>query len=95
MFGTVLLCWCKVKKNKKNPPDSDGCLSDCCDHCARSLSRALSAPSGGGHGGADGEMLVLSAEQMNYTGGLMSFSFEEPSTVMQPLMLGPSTAGDP
>lgn len=79
-----------VRSKKKKPPDSDGRLSDCCDHCARSLSRALSAPSGRGGDGADGEMLVLSAERMNYTGGLMSFSFEGPSTVMQP-----STAGDP
>lgn len=86
------------KKNKKNPPDSDGRLSDCCDHCALSLSRALSAPSvGGGDGadGADGEMVVLSAERMNYTGGLMSFSSEGPSSVTQPLTLRPPTAGDP
>lgn len=37
---------------------------------------------------------MLSAEQMNYTGGLMSFPFEEPSTVIQLFMPRPSTTGD-
>lgn len=100
MFGTVILCWCEVKSktkqtNKNKTPGSDGRLSDCCDHCARSLNLSIVSTICGGVGsGADGEMLVLSAEQMNYTGGLMSFSFEEPSTVIQPLLLRPSTTGD-
>lgn len=36
---------------------------------------------------------MLSAEQMNNTGGLMSFPFEEPSTVIQLSKAGPATTG--
>lgn len=65
MFGTELSGWCneeKEKKKKKRTLDSDGCVSECRDQRARSLSQALSAPSGGGGAvvmGVGGSAVVL------------------------------------
>lgn len=74
-------------------PGPSSCVSGCRGNRPRSFSRALSAASGWGAAAVLTLGLVLSAELMNYTGGLMSFPFEEPSTAIHLSMPRPLTTG--